>query len=100
MSNRRRGICEERKPSRNPLKVALIFVVRLGKKTNPFGQGKVDWSLLLLFTPMWTCVVVASSLRCITPPSPQVRHAVDRKLENVKHRRLVCAHGPQPSLTC
>lgn len=35
----------------------------------------MDWSLLLLFTPMWTCVVLAGTLRCITPPHPQVRHA-------------------------
>ncbi|CAM9537037.1 unnamed protein product [Ectocarpus sp. 6 AP-2014] len=35
-------------------------------------EGKVDWSLLLLFTPMWACVLLAGALRCITPPHPQV----------------------------
>ncbi|CAM9533012.1 unnamed protein product [Ectocarpus fasciculatus] len=35
-------------------------------------EGKVDWSLLLLFTPMWACVLLAGTLRCITPPHPQV----------------------------
>lgn len=39
------------------------------------AQGKVDWSLLLLFTPMWACVLLAGTLRCITPPHPQVRRA-------------------------
>ena len=42
-------------------------------------QDKVDWSLLLLFTPMWVCVLLAGSLRCITPPHPQVSiFVVDR----------------------
>ncbi|CAM9125376.1 unnamed protein product, partial [Hapterophycus canaliculatus] len=35
-------------------------------------EGKVDWSLLLLFTPMWVCVLLSGALRCITPPHPQV----------------------------
>ncbi|CAN0412231.1 unnamed protein product [Pylaiella littoralis] len=35
-------------------------------------EGNVDWSLLLLFTPMWICVMLAGTLRCITPSQPQV----------------------------
>lgn len=39
----------------------------------PCAQDIVDWSLLLLFTPMWACVSVAGALRCVTPPGPQAR---------------------------
>ena len=54
----------------------------------------MDWSLLLLFTPMWTCVVLAGTLRCITPPHPQVRrkqgaHASFRRQETAVSHWLV-----------
>ncbi|CAB1114266.1 unnamed protein product [Ectocarpus sp. CCAP 1310/34] len=64
-------------------------------------EGKVDWSLLLLFTPMWACVLLAGTLRCITPTHPQVMaehaslHRAGAAFTGLFH---LVARGAQPVL--